>query len=109
MEKENASLKNSLEFPHQPIKDVTERAKSQEKALSKLTKDVHKLTHTVTFERERAIKLESHNRKKKLIFYNIPEEDKESTAKREDLVYTCLEEKLDMGEEVVHHHEAGTK
>ena len=60
------SLKNSLEFPHQPIKDVTERAKSQEKALSKLTKDVHKLTHTVTFERERAIKLESHNRKKNL-------------------------------------------
>ena len=53
------------------------------------------------FERERAIKLESHSRRNNLIFYNIPEEEKESTARTEDLVYTFLEEKLDMGEEEV--------
>lgn len=98
-EKENASLRESLDFAHQSIKDLTERAKAQKKALSELTKDIHKLTHTVTFERERAIKLESHSRRNNLIFYNIPEEEKESTAKTEDLVYTFLEEKLNIGEE----------
>ena len=47
-EKENASLRESLEFAHQSIKDLTKRAKAQEKALSELTKHVHKLTQTVT-------------------------------------------------------------
>ena len=98
LEKENASLRESLDFAHQSMKDLTERAKAQKKALSELTKDVHKLTQTATFERERAIKLESHIRRNNLIFYNIPEEKKESTAKT-DLVYTFLEEKLHMGEE----------
>ena len=63
LEKENASLRESLDFAHQSIKDLTERAKAQKKALSELTKDVHKLTQTATFKRERAIKLESHSRK----------------------------------------------
>ena len=76
LEKENAFLRESLEFSHQSIKDLTERAKAQEKALSHLAKYVLKLTQTVTFERERAIKLESHSRRNNLIFYNIPEEVK---------------------------------
>ena len=99
LEKENASLRESLEFSQKSIKDLTERAKAQEKAMSELTKDVRQLTQTVTFERERAIRLESHSRRNNLIFYNIPEEVKESTDKTENLVYTFLEEKLNMDEE----------
>lgn len=67
--------------------------------MSKLTEDVRKLTQTVTFERERAMKLESHSRRNNLIFYNISEEAKESTSKIEDLIYTYLEEKLNMAGE----------
>ena len=94
MEKENASLRESLEFTRQSIEDLTERAKAQEKAMSELTKDVRKLTQTVTFdfERERAFKLENRSRRNNLIFYNIPKDVKESTDKTENLVYTFLEE-----------------
>ena len=99
LEKENASLRESLEFSQKSNKDLTERAKAQEKAMSELIKDVRQLTQTVTFERERAIRLESHSRRNNLIFYNIPEEVKESTDKTENLVYTFLEEKLNMDEE----------
>lgn len=35
------------------------------------------------------------------MFYNIPEEEKESTGKTEDLFYAVLKEKLDMGAEEV--------
>ena len=99
MEKENVTLKESLEFAHQSIKEQTERANAQEKTISELTKDVRELTQTVAFEKERAIKLESHSRRNNLIFYSIPEEEKESTAKTEDLVFAFLEEKLKMQEE----------
>ncbi|XP_068745255.1 tropomyosin Lep s 1.0101-like [Montipora capricornis] len=99
MEKENVTLKESLEFAHQSINEQTERANAQEKTISELTKDVRELTQTVAFEKERAIKLESHSRRNNLIFYSIPEEEKESTAKTEDLVFAFLEEKLKMQEE----------
>ena len=85
LEKENASLKESLAFCHNSIKDLTKRVETQETALSKLTKDVNTMSKTVTFERERAIKLESHSRRNNLIFYNIPEEENESTATTEVL------------------------
>lgn len=96
LEKENDSLRESLEFALKSVEDLTEETKVQRKAMSELTEDVRNLTQTVTFERERAIKLESHSRRNNLIFYNIPEEAKESTSKTEDLIYTFLEEKLNM-------------
>ena len=39
------------------------------------------LTISASFEKERAIKLESHSRRNNLIFYGIPEEANETTAK----------------------------
>ena len=60
---------------------------------------MNKLTKTANTEKERAIKLESHSRGNNLIFYNIPEVRKESSATTETLLYTFLEQKLDMAEE----------
>ena len=74
LKKENASLKESLEFAHNSIKEITKRVETEETALSKLTKDINAMSKTVTFERERAIKLESHSRRNNLIFYNITEQ-----------------------------------
>ena len=71
----------------------------QQKTLSELIKEMNKLTKTATTEKERAIKLESHTRRNNLIFYNIPEVRKESSATTETLMYTFLEQKLDMAEE----------
>ena len=67
-------MKESLEFAHNSIKEITKRVETEETALSKLTKDINAMSKTVTFERERAIKLESHSRRNNLIFYNITEQ-----------------------------------
>ena len=99
LEKENASLKESLEFAHNSIKDLTKRVETEETALSKLTKDVNTMSKTVTFKREHAIKLESRSRRNNLIFYNISEEENESTTMTEDALYIFMEEKLKMEEE----------
>ena len=99
MEKENSDLRESLEFAYKSIAPLTERADTQQKTLSQLTVDVNKLTQVATVEKECAIKLESHSRWNNLIFYNIPEARQESSATTETLLYTFLEQKLDMAEE----------
>lgn len=99
MEKENSDLRKSLEFAYKSIATLTERADTQQKSLSKLTEDVNKLAQVADAEKERAIKLESHSRRNNLIFYNIPEVRQESSATTETLLYTFLEQNLDMAEE----------
>ena len=99
MEKENSDLRKSLEFTYKSIATLTERVDTQQKTLSKLTEDVNKLTQVANAEKERAIKLESHSRCNNLIFYNIPEMRQESSGTTETLLYTFLEQNLDMAEE----------
>ena len=48
LEKENASLKESLEFAHNSIKDLTKRVETEETALSKLTKDINAMSKLST-------------------------------------------------------------
>ena len=57
------------------------------------------MSKTVTFERKCTIKLESHSRRNNLIFYDITEEENESTAMTEDMLCIFMEEKLKMEEE----------
>ena len=92
-------MKESLEFAHNSIKEITKRVETEETTLSKLTKDVNAMSETVTFKCECAIKLESHSRRNNLIFYNITEEENESTTMTEDTLYIFMEEKLKMEEE----------
>ena len=99
MEKENSDLRKSLEVAYKSIATLTEQADTQQKMLSKLTEDVNKLTQVANGEKEHAIKLESHSRRNNLIFYNIPEVRQESSATTETLLYTFLEQNLDMAEE----------
>ena len=98
LEKENADLKESLEFAHTTIATLTERVDNQDKMLSKLTKGVNELTKTCQLEKEHAIILESHSRRNNLIFYNIPEVRQESSATSESLVYNFMEQNLHMEE-----------
>ena len=59
------------------------------------------MSKTVTFERKCTIKLESHSRRNNLIFYDVTEEENESTAMTEDMLYIFMEEKSKMEEEEV--------
>ena len=98
MEKENSDLRvwSSL---YESIATLTERADTQQKTISKLPENVNNLTPAAIVEKEGAIKLESHSRRNSLIFYNIPEVRQESSAMTESLLYTFLEQKLDMAAE----------
>ena len=63
LEKANADLEKSLEFAHESIKILAVRVDTQAKTISELEKGVKNLTQRASFEKERAIKLESHSRR----------------------------------------------
>jgi len=60
---------------------------------------VNSLTKSASFEKERAIKLESHSRRNNLIFYGIPEEVNETSKKTESLLYSFLDNELKIKED----------
>ena len=92
LEKVNADLEKSLEFAHESIKILVVRVDTQAKTIYELEKDVNNLRKSASFEKERAIKLESHSRRNNLIFYGVPEEENETSVKTESLVYSFLED-----------------
>ena len=99
LEKVNADLEKSLEFAHESIKILAVRVDTQAKTISELEKGVKNLTKSASFEKERAIKLKSHSWRNNLIFYGIPEEINENSAKAELLLFSFLEDKLKLKED----------
>ena len=67
--------------------------------ICELEKGVNNLTKSASFEKERAIKLETHSRRNNLIFFGIPEEVKETSAKTESLLYSFLVDELKLKED----------
>ena len=63
MGKVNADLEKNLEFALESIKFLSVRVDAQEKTIFELKKGVNNLTKSARFEKERAIKLESHSRR----------------------------------------------
>ena len=88
LEKVNAELEKSLEFAHESITSLTARVDAQANTISELEKGVNSLTKSASFEKERAIELESHSRRNNLIFYGIPEEVNETSKNTESLLYS---------------------
>ena len=66
---------------------------------SELKKGVKTLTKTSSFEKELAIKLESHSWGNNLIFYGIPGEMNETSPKTELLLSSFLKDKLKLKED----------
>ena len=66
LENTNADLEKSLEFAHESISKLLERVVAQEKTISELEIGLNELSKSVNFEKERAIKLESHSRRNNL-------------------------------------------
>ena len=99
LEKVNADLEKSLEFAHESIKILAVRVDTQAKTISELEKGVNNLRKSASFEKERAIKLESHSRRNNLIFYGVPEEVNETSIKTESLLYSFLEDEMKLKED----------
>ena len=105
----------SLEFAHESIKTLTVQVDAQAKTISELEKGVNNLTKSASFEKERAIKLESHSRKNNLILFGIPEEVNETSAKTESLLYSFLGDELKLKEDdidgisIEHAHRLGKR
>ena len=78
---------------------MTVQVDVQAKTISELEKGVNNLTKSASFEKERAIKLESHSRRNNLILFGIPEEVNETSAKTESLLYSFLGDELKLKED----------
>ena len=108
-------LEKSLEFAHESIKPLTVQVDAQAKTISELEKGVNNLTKSASFEKERAIKLESHSRRNNLILFGIPEEVNETSAKTESLLYSFLGDELKLKEDdidgisIEHAHRLGKR
>ena len=108
-------LEKSLEFAHESIKTLTVQVDAQAKTISELEKGVNNLTKSASFEKERAIKLESHSRRNNLILFGIPEEVNETSAKTESLLYSFLGDELKLKEDdidgisIEHTHRLGKR
>ena len=100
LEKVSAELEKSLELAHESIKTVTVQVDAQAKTISDLEKGVNNLKKSASFENERTIKLGSHSRRNNLIFFGIPEEVNETSAKTESLLYSFLGDELKLKERV---------
>ena len=62
---------------------------------------MNNLTKSARFEKESAINLESHSRRNNLIFFGIPEEVNETSAKTESLLYCFLGDELKLKEDEI--------
>ena len=108
-------LEKSLEFAHESIKTLTVQVDAQAKTISELEKGVNNLTKSASFEKERAIKLESHSRRNNLILFGIPEEVNETSAKTESLLFSFLGDELKLKEDdidgisIEHTHRLGKR
>ena len=108
-------LEKSLEFAHESIKTLTVQVDAQAKTISELEKGVNNLTKSASFEKERAIKLESHSRRNNLILFGIPEDVNETSAKTESLLYSFLGDELKLKEDdidgisIEHAHRLGKR
>ena len=60
---------------------------------------MNNLTKSASFEKERAIKLETYSRRNNLMFFRIPEEVNETSAKTESLLYSFLGDELKLKED----------
>ena len=61
LQEEKDCLQESLKNAHEEIVDLKEQSKAQGKPIEELKKGVKDLTRNANSEKERAIKLESHN------------------------------------------------
>ena len=73
----------------------------QGEAIDELKKGVKSLTKQAEYEKERAIKLESHSRRNNLNFFNIPEQRDESFENSETILRKFMAAELKISKEDV--------
>ena len=100
-EEKNKQLEASLEFAHTFVKELTEKMAVQDEAIDELEKGVKSLTKQAAYEKQRAIKLESHSRRNNLNFFNIPEKRDESFENFETILQNFMVAELKISKEDV--------
>ena len=73
----------------------------QGEAIDELKKGVRSLTKQAEYEKQRAIKLESHSRRNNLNFFNIPEQRDESFENSETILRKFMAAELKISKEDV--------
>ena len=82
LEIKNKELEGSLDFANSKIASLEKKVADQDKAIGELKGGVKALTKQAEEEKQRAVKLHSHNRRNNLSFFNIPEQEDETCNKK---------------------------
>ena len=102
LEEKNKQLEASLlEFAHTFVKELGEKMAVQDEAIDELEKGVKSLTKQAAYEKQRAIKLESHSRSNNLNFFNIREKRDESFENFETILQNFMVAELKISKEDV--------
>ena len=91
----------SLEFANTSIEELKKKMAVQGEAIDELKKGVKSLTKQVEYEKQKAIKLESHSRRNNLNFFNIPEQRDESFENSETILRKFMAAELKISKEDV--------
>ena len=99
LEIKNKELEGSLDFANSKIATLEKKVADQDKAIGALKGGVKALTKQAEEEKQRAVKLESHNRRNNLNFFNIPEQEDETATKSESILRNFMEVRLKLNKE----------
>ena len=86
LEEKNKELEASLNFAHDWVEALKKELDMQNSVIKELKEGEKSLTKEANEEKQRAVNLESHSRRKNLSFFNIPEQKDESFEKSEKVL-----------------------
>ena len=99
LEIKNKELEESLDFANSEITTLEKKVADQDKAISELKGGVKALTKQAEEQQQRAIKLESHSRRNNLNFFNIPEQEDETSTESQSILRNFMEVRLRLNKE----------
>ena len=103
LEIKDKELEESLDFGNSKIATLVKKIADQEEAINELKGGVKAVTKEAEEEKQRAVKLESHNRRNNLNFFNIPEQEDETATKSKSILRNFMEVRLKLNKEDANH------
>ena len=101
LEEKNKELEASLNFAHDWVEALKKELDMQNSVIKELKEGEKSLTKEANEEKQRAVNLESHSRRKNLSFFNIPEQKDESFEKSEKVLWKFMEVELNLSKKDV--------
>ena len=95
IESDMKQIKHSLEFAHAEINDLKKEQETAKASSNDAKKRIEKLEEDNATLRDKIVDIQARSMRDNLLFFNIPENDKENTT---ELIHELLESKMEIKE-----------